>query len=113
MVGGFVKSFVPAPQVSLGTPGQCSADLILTQNLHALSRDGVYGAYTKGIVREAKILQKHMNRLGFNSGPEDGIIGLLTDGAIKRMQIYLGTIPDGFVGPITRGLINNSCGTMS
>jgi len=96
---------------SLGGGETCEASTIITQNLKAPARNGNYHNYTKAIVTEAKILQAHMNRLGFNSGPEDGIIGPLTDGAIKRMQIFLGTTPDGFVGPITRGLINTSCGT--
>jgi|GEM_PF-6700819 len=39
-----------------------------------------------------------------------GILGPITDGAIKRMQTYLGTKADGLVGPLTRALINNSCG---
>ena len=93
----------------LGTGAVCPTEMSLSQNLTAPSRDGQYGNYTKEIVTEAKILQAHMNRLGFESGPEDGIIGPLTLGAIKRMQIFLGTSPDGLVGPITRGLINNSC----
>ncbi|MEI8223815.1 MAG: peptidoglycan-binding domain-containing protein [bacterium] len=88
----------------------CPADQILTQNMRAGARNGKYHPYTKAIVREVKILQAHMNRLGFNSGPVDGILGKLTDGAIKRMQKYLGTDQDGLVGPKTRGLINNSCG---
>ena len=50
-----------------------------------------------------------MNRLGFNAGPVDGILGPITDGAIKRMQKFLGTAQDGLVGPKTRALINNSC----
>jgi hypothetical protein len=90
---------------------QCSADQMLTQNLRAPSRNGGYNAYTRGIVTEINILQTHLNRFGFNAGPVDGIAGPLTDGAIKRMQIFLGTTPDGYVGPITRGLINTSCGT--
>lgn len=101
----------PTTQPSLGTPGQCSANQILTQNLRAPSRNGVYNSYTKGIVREAQILQAHLNRLGFNSGPEDGILGPISTGAIKRMQTFLKTTPDGYVGPITRGLLNNSCGS--
>jgi DNA-binding beta-propeller fold protein YncE len=88
----------------------CSANQTLTQNLRAPSRNGVFNSYTQGIVTEANILQGHLNRLGFNSGLEDGIIGRLTDGAIKRMQTFLGSIPDGYVGPITRGLLNESCG---
>lgn len=89
----------------------CPADTLITQNMRAGARNGVYHAYTQAIVREVKLLQGHMNRLGFNSGPEDGILGILTDGAIKRMQTFLGTDPDGMVGPITRGLINKSCGS--
>ncbi len=107
---------LPCPTTPVVTPntntiGLCLATQILTQNLRAPSRNGVYNSYTKGIVKEAKILQAHMNRLGFVSGPEDGIIGPLTDGAIKRMQIFLHTKPDGLIGPITRGLINHSCGS--
>jgi hypothetical protein len=91
------------------TPALCPVDQIITQNLRAPSRNGVYNSYTGGIVLEIDILQTHLNRLGFNSGPVDGIAGPLTDGAIKRMQTFLGTTPDGFVGPITRALLNTSC----
>jgi surface protein len=80
----------------------CPASQIITQNLKA-------GAHNGFSVIEVKILQAHMNRLGFSSGAEDGIIGSITDGAIKRMQEYLGTFQDGYIGPITRGLINHSC----
>jgi YVTN family beta-propeller protein len=100
-----------SPTPSLGTPGACAANQIITQNLRAPSRNGIYDRYTKGIVKEAKILQAHLNRLGFNSGTEDGILGPISIGAIKRMQTFLKTTPDGYVGPITRGLINNSCGS--
>ncbi len=98
---------------NLGGGHQCSADLILHQNLRAprygYVRDGYYDWYTKGIVTEAHILQEHLNRLGFNAGPVDGIIGPKTRGAILRLQNYLGTKADGYVGPITRRLINYSC----
>ncbi len=87
----------------------CPADQILTQNLKAPSQNGKYNSYTKGVVKEAKILQAHLNRLGFNAGLVDGFLGPITDGAIKRMQTFLGTKPDGFVGPLTRGVINSSC----
>lgn len=96
---------IPLPE------NMCSADQIITQNLRAPSRNGAYNSYTKGIVREINILQAHLNRLGFNSGPIDGIAGPLTDGAIKRMQTFLGAKADGYIGPITRGFLNNSCGT--
>lgn len=89
----------------------CPANQVLTQDLKAGARDGRYHSYTKAIVTEVKILQAHMNRLGFNSGAVDGILGPITDGAIKRMQTFLGTAADGYVGPLTRNLLNNSCGT--
>lgn len=101
---------------SLGKPGLCSADLIITQDMRAGARNGRINNYSratiakKEIAKEVKILQTHMNRLGFNSGPVDGILGPITDGAIKRMQKFLGTYQDGLVGPVTRSLINNSCG---
>jgi hypothetical protein len=91
------------------TPSLCPVDQIITQNLRAPSRNGVYNSYTGGIVTEINILQTHLNRLGFNSGPVDGIAGPLTDGAIKRMQTFLGTPADGYVGPLTRALLNTSC----
>ena len=71
--------------------------------------DGKYNYYTKGIVKEAKILQAHLNRLGFNAGKEDGNLGPISDKAIKRMQTYFNIKPDGYVGQITMGFINNSC----
>lgn len=87
----------------------CPADQILTQNLKTGARNGKYHAYTKATVREAHILQGHLNRLGFNSGPNDGILGPKSDVAIKRLQKSLGTKQDGYVGPVTRGLLNTSC----
>ncbi len=95
---------------TLGAGQQCSPSQLLTQNMRAGARNGQFHSYTGETVREVKILQAHMNRLGFNSGPVDGILGPITDGAIKRMQKFLGTFQDGYVGPITQSLINNSCG---
>lgn len=105
------KPWTPVTQPKQSTSSACPVDQLLTQNLKAGARNGKYSTYTKAIVTEAKILQGHMNRLGFNAGPVDGILGKLTDAAIKRMQKYLGTFQDGLVGPLTRALINNSCGT--
>jgi len=79
---------------------KCVSSLILTQNLQPGDRD---------VINEVTILQKHMNRLGFDAGAEDGILGKNTAGAIKRMQKFLGTYQDAKVGPITRSLLNNSC----
>lgn len=101
---------VVQPVTLTDKPVTCPADQLLHQNLKAGARNGKYNNYTKAVVTEAKVLQAHMNRLGFNAGPVDGILGKLTDGAIKRMQKYLGTLQDGMVGPMTRGLINKSCG---
>jgi len=84
---------------------------VLTQNLRAPARNGQFNSYTGTIVVEANILQKHLNRLGFNAGPVDGIMGSLTDAAIKRMQTSLGVMADGYVGPNTRNAINASCMT--
>lgn len=87
----------------------CPKSQIISQNMKAPAQNGKYHPYTKDTVTDAKILQAHMNRLGFNAGDVDGIIGPLTDAAIKRMQVFLGTDPDGYVGPNTRALINKSC----
>jgi hypothetical protein len=105
------KQVATTPLVSSDAPALCPADQIINQNMRAGARNGKYHNYTKAIVKEVKILQAHMNRLGFASGPEDGILGKKTDGAIKRMQKYLGTYQDGMVGPVTRNLINQSCGS--
>jgi len=96
--------------------GECSYSLKLHQNLRAPKsgekyiKNGRYNSYTRGIVKEAHILQKHLNRLGFNSGAIDGVIGPKTKSAILRLQKFLGTRQDGYVGPKTRALLNNSCG---
>ncbi|MBY0328795.1 peptidoglycan-binding protein [Patescibacteria group bacterium] len=100
---------VPTPQTP-SEKSQCPATQMLTQNLKAGARNGRSNTFAKTTVTEVAILQAHMNRLGFKAGVEDGILGPITDGAIKRMQIYLGTKADGLVGPLTRALINNSCG---
>ncbi len=96
----------------LGEGAKCSASQILTQNMKAGDRNGKYSSWERGTINEVKLLQAHMNRLGFNSGAVDGILGPMTDGAIKRMQKALGfseKLIDGYVGPLTRERINNSC----
>lgn len=110
-IGGSRTSTRTQSQRPTQTSDICPANQILTQNLRSGSRNGRYHPYTKAIVTEANRLQAHLNRLGFKSGPVDGILGPISDGAIKRMQTYLGTMPDGYVGPITRGLLNKSCGS--
>ncbi len=100
------------PIATVFNKGTCKSEQILTQNMKAGARNGVYNSFTHGKAKEVKILQAHMNRLGFASGKEDGILGPITDGAIKRMQKFLGTKQDGLIGPVTRELINNSCGNL-
>jgi len=100
---------IPEPTTKLSESNTCSLEQTLTQNLKAPSRNGTYNSYTNDIVTEAHILQAHLNQLGFNSGPEDGILGPISEGAIKDMQTFLGTDPDGYVGPLTRAFINESC----
>jgi len=104
-------SAVVATTTPVVTGAICPLDQQLTQNLKAPSHNGSINSYTGGIVQEADKLQGHLNRLGFNSGPEDGILGPISEGAIKRMQTFLGTPADGYVGPLTRELINKSCGS--
>ncbi len=87
----------------------CAPDRLITQKLKLGSVDGKYNSYTKGIVKEAKILQAHLNRLGFNAGKEDGNLGPISEKAIKRMQTYFNIQSDGYVGQVTIGFINNSC----
>lgn len=88
---------------------KCSLAQTLTQNLKTGDRNGKYSSWAKATITEAKILQAHLNRLGFSSGAVDGILGPITDGAIKRMQAFLGVTQDGYVGPKTRLALNNSC----
>ena len=46
-------------------------------------------------------LQHQLNELGFDSGPEDGIFGLLTDSALTEFQRNTGINMDGIVGEST------------
>ncbi len=91
--------------------GVCSQDIWIHENLRNGDRDGKYSPYNGGVVTEVKLLQKHMNRLGFRAGPEDGIFGPVTERAVKTMQEFLGVLADGIVGQETRYAINHSCGT--
>jgi surface protein len=99
-----------SPEEVLGEGEQCPAPQIITQNMKSGDQNGNFSSWQGSTISEVKILQAHLNRLGFASGEEDGILGPITDGAIKRMQIFLGTPPDGYVGPLSRALVNTSCG---
>ena len=69
----------------------------------------MYDNYTGAVVTQASLLQKHLNRLGFNVGIVDGIIGSDTEAAIREFQSFFGLDNDGYVGPKTRAIINISC----
>jgi len=47
-------------------------------------------------------IQSRLNGLGYGAGEVDGIMGPLTEGAIKAFQRDNGLDVDGIVGPITR-----------
>ena len=58
------------------------------------STNGRYNSYTNGIVRQAHILQAHLNRFGFASGKADGMLSPISDAVIKRMQLFLNVSPE-------------------
>lgn len=87
----------------------CPPEQTLHQKLKKGDKNGLYSTYQKENITEVKILQAHLNRLGYGSGSVDGVIGPITEGAIKRMQSFLEVVPDGIVGPFTIAAINKSC----
>ncbi len=106
--------------------GSCPANKIITHFMKKGDRDGRYGAYSKQVVTEVKLLQSHINRIlaaryAQASGPEDGIFGVFTQQGVTRLQQALNDVLkpqkplviDGIVGPFTRDAINNSCGIQS
>ena len=48
---------------------------------------------------DIKTIQSHLNRLGFDAGPEDGIAGAQTNTAIRQFQKAQGLPPDGYASP--------------
>ncbi len=52
-------------------------------------------------------LQKVMTRLGYYSGPIDGIYGPATTDGVKKMQSKLGVTADGIYGPETHAALGN------
>ncbi|MCP3850386.1 MAG: lytic murein transglycosylase [Gammaproteobacteria bacterium] len=59
------------------------------KNQKALSRKMVFA------------LQKNLNKAGFDAGKPDGIIGLMTKGAIQKFQMSVGFIADGYPDQLT------------
>lgn len=105
--------------------GQCSTNLLITNNMKQGDRDNTYGTYNKATVTQVHLVQQHINRIlqsQYNqaAGPVDGIYGPLTKQGVQRLQTALATTlnadlgpagADGIVGPFTKAAINNSCGT--
>ncbi len=60
------------------------------------------GAYMNEVLE----LQKFLNANGYESGPEDGKFGPLTEGAVIRFQLANGLVGDGVVGPLTRAVLD-------
>lgn len=111
-----------SPNAIIGS-GTCSAALTVKDSMRLGDKNGNYSTYNKGVVRDVKILQSHINRIlaaQYNqaAGPVDGIFGKQTKRGVERLQTVLNTtlkpVPslsiDGIVGPYTRTAINNSCG---
>jgi hypothetical protein len=107
----FADHYANKGETTTETPSLCPSDLIITEKIKAPARNGVFHPYTGGIVSQIHILQTRLNSLGFNSGPVDGIAGPITDTAIRSMQTSLGVAADGYVGPLTLAVLNQSCGS--
>jgi peptidoglycan hydrolase-like protein with peptidoglycan-binding domain len=67
------------------------------------STTGTTGTSTTTIASDPAVvdLQKVMTRLGYYSGPIDGIYGDATTAAVTEMQKALGVTADGIYGPAT------------
>jgi hypothetical protein len=50
-------------------------------------------------------IQRALSRLGFDTGPLDGIVGPLTRSAVVSFQVSRGLACDGVVGPLTRAAL--------
>jgi membrane-bound lytic murein transglycosylase B len=61
--------------------------------------NGHDAAHTPLSVTDIKTIQSHLNRLGFDAGPEDGVAGTQTNTAIRNFQKAQGLPPDGYASP--------------
>ncbi len=87
----------------------CPSDKILTQNMIIGDRDGQYSGWEKKIVKEVKILQEHLNRLGNFGLEENGKFDLETEKAVMNIQERIGQDVTGYVDRDFRRRINSSC----
>ena len=55
-------------------------------------------------------VQHGLNRLGYNSGPADGVIGPVTRAAVKRFQLANGLEADGVIGSATLNALHAALG---
>ncbi len=55
-----------------------------------------------------KTLQGQLDKLGFNTGGQDGVFGRNTEQAVKRFQTKSGLEADGIVGPKTRDALKKA-----
>ena len=61
--------------------------------------NGHDAAHTPLSRADIKTIQSHLNRLGFDAGPEDGVSGSRTSTAIRNYQKAQGLPPDGYASP--------------
>ncbi|HEU4977181.1 MAG TPA: peptidoglycan-binding protein [Baekduia sp.] len=104
-----------------GVPGpRTSAAVVAFQRRAGLVADGIAGPMTRRALGrrgrpwlghrvlhapergwDAAALQYLLGRMGFPSGPVDGILGPRADAALRRFQAWAGLTADGLAGPAT------------
>jgi membrane-bound lytic murein transglycosylase B len=72
------------------------ADRIVGLPQIANGRDGEHEPLSR---EEAKEMQQLLNLLGFDAGPEDGLLGFHTSSAIRAFQNEHSLLPDGYPSP--------------
>jgi YVTN family beta-propeller protein len=60
--------------------------------------------------QQVNLLQDRLNKNNFSAGVVDGIFGKITDQAVRSFQRARNLVADGLVGPLTREVLNKSCG---